>query len=717
MRASRSTPLAVALAAALLVPLARAADWEPAHTPDQKYEESQKLAVDFLKGQVKGDGEKVIDVAITAASLGFPPAGIALGVIKGLFLNLSTSPDPVAEAIKGLDKRLASAEADIRALQGSIQQLRDEQLKADNRARLMELEQRRYDLGTLKNDLLERPQGQAAKSLIDNALRLADRFLPHGEPNENMWYWSDIRVYTDPATKRLTSAMLPKRFEPDLMLETYLQSLALFAAAVDHGGYDGALRPRVQRHVAFLTENPAANADWPMPLPLRMQGRIHCDSTVPSMKYPDKDGVCRETIECDETFPDGGGHYVGQTRRYLTKPVQLANVNLGDWCPQTMLVSATPMIVDFGDRVGDQGVVERIQVMALAAQALDGLGKLKDPKFDHTYYYPQYFYAVTADGELVEYVHEISEDRNPQPPAHELDLKTRAAATEQVTAQAPAPGGVVTRRSKAMLETMVANPAPAPDSVGAVTVREADKVAAVAPQPVFRHKLVGPAEVDTGWSPGAKVYPGGVYGLGAALYVVTPDGVMRWYRHDDYRGSTRKWSAGVQVGTGWNGYARIFGAGDGVVYGIDPAGDLYWYRHLDAANAGPQPKWTPRAKVGNGWGHFLHVFAGGEGLVYAVHPDGRLLWYRHDGYLTGAPSWRGPNEVGTGWGHFRSLFATGSGRIYAVQPNGDLYYYEHTGWADGKPFWRPYQVLGPGFDRFAWLFPAMWGTPKEDVVR
>jgi hypothetical protein len=217
----------------------------------------------------------------------------------------------------------------------------------------MELEQRRYDLGTLKNSLLERPQGQAAKSLIDNALRLADRFLPYGESNDNMWYW--IRVYTDPATNRLASSMLPKRFEPDLMLETYLQSLALFAAAVEHGGYTGALRPRIERH--------------------------------------------------------------------------------------------------------------------------------------------------------------------------------------------------------------------------------------------------------------------------------------------------------------------------------------------------------------------------GEGVVYAVAPTGELLWYRHDGSMTGAPTWPGPSPVGTGWGHFRSLFATGSGRIYAVQPNGELYYYEHTGWADGKPTWLPHQVLGPGFDRFAWLFPAMWGTPKEDVVR
>jgi hypothetical protein len=96
-------------------------------------------------------------------------------------------------------------------------------------------------------------------------------------------------------TGALSASMLPRRFEPDLMLENYLQNLAIVVAAVEHGGYDPAIKPRLERHIAFLTENPAGR-DWPDPLPYRMQGRISCDTSVPSMQYPNKDGVCINTI-------------------------------------------------------------------------------------------------------------------------------------------------------------------------------------------------------------------------------------------------------------------------------------------------------------------------------------------------------------------------------------------------------------------------------------
>jgi hypothetical protein len=204
----------------------------------EKYKASQQIGLDFLKGTATNDGGKQIDVAITAASFGFPPAGIALGIIKAMFFDLKTTPDPVAEAINGLDRRLTTAEDAIRNLSDAVERLQDETLKIENRARLRELLDRRDLLAGLRNGLLERPQGQAARSLIDNALRAANRFLPDNEPDDDMWYWSDIRVYTDMPAGRLKASMLPKRFEPELMLESYLQSLALLVAAVDLGGYD-----------------------------------------------------------------------------------------------------------------------------------------------------------------------------------------------------------------------------------------------------------------------------------------------------------------------------------------------------------------------------------------------------------------------------------------------------------------------------------------------
>ncbi len=670
----------------------------------EKFKEAEALAVDFLKGATTDDSDKLIDVAITAASLGFPPAGVALGIMKGLLFDMKTSPDPVAEALRALDRRLIAAESDIRALQASVQQLRDNDLKIENRQRLFELDNRRAEIRRLKNRLLERPQGAAARSLVDEALAEADRFLPDAEHREFMWYWSDIRVYTDPATGRLRSAMLPQRFEPDLILEAYLQSLAILVAAVRHGGYDSRLKPRIERHVAFLTENPPAHPEWPMPLPLRMQGRIGCETRVPDMQYPDRDGVCRNTIVCTEAFPDAGGHYVGQTRPFLTKAVGIRGVNLGDWCPKDMLSKVAPMIVDLGDRVGDAGIVERIEIMALAAQSLQGLGQLVNPRFDYTYSYPQYFYAVTDEGEVLEYVHEIVEDRNPPPPRDQFRERPEGRVA----------GGAQVDLGAAGIRERVMGPVgqSGSTSLESRSVLQDNSPALLAsPPPVVRQKLVGPYPVGGGWTGYANAYSGGVYGLGAAVYGLTPAGELDWRRHDNYRGGTDNWTAPVRVGRGWNGYTRIFAAGDGVVYGIDGAGDLYWYRHLDAAATTPNAQWKGRVKVGNGWGSFVHVFATGEGVVYAVRPDGVLLWYVHRGYQTGAPDWSGPREVGTGWAHFKTIFSTGEGRIYAVQPGGELYAYHHVAYKDGGALWNPNLMLGQGFDRFAYLFPAMWGTP------
>ena len=60
--------------------------------------------------------------------------------------------------------------------------------------------------------------------------------------------------------------------------------------------------------------------------------------------------------------------------------------------------------------------------------------------------------------------------------------------------------------------------------------------------------------------------------------------------------------------------------------------------------------------VGNGWNGFARVFGGGQGVIYAVKPDGTLLWYRHTGYLTGQRTWEGPKVVGSGWQNFSKVF-------------------------------------------------------------
>ena len=387
---------------------------------------------------------------------------------------------------------------------------------------------------------------------------------------------------------------------------------------------------------------------------------------------------------------------------FLSKDVEVHNVNLGDWCPKTMLSDVEPLIVDFGDRVGEMGIVERVELMALAAQALQELGQLKNPSFNYSFFYPQFLYAVRPDGEVLEFVHEIVEDRNP--PSSDSGIQEH-----QIPRPRPDFGalGIQERQSS-----------PRPDS-GDFQERtdsgDFQERTSVVLAPIIRQKLVGPYHAKKGWNVYANAHPGGVYGLGAAVYTVTPSGDMNWYRHDNYRGGTDKWTAPKRVGWGWGTYRKIIAGGDGILYGLAGDGTLYWYKHLDVANASDNPQWSGRFPVHTGWGDLVHIFSGGEGVMYVVRQDGNLLWYRHKGYQTGTDDWEGPKEVGTGWAHFKSLFSTGEGHIYAIQPNGDLYAYHHTGYKDGQPFWNPNLILGHGWDSYAFVFPAMWGTPAPSI--
>ena len=60
--------------------------------------------------------------------------------------------------------------------------------------------------------------------------------------------------------------------------------------------------------------------------------------------------------------------------------------------------------------------------------------------------------------------------------------------------------------------------------------------------------------------------------------------------------------------------------------------------------------------MGQGWQNFKTVFAGGDGIVYAMDPNGDLHWYRHNGRADGSFNWSGPTKVGTGWQNFKSVF-------------------------------------------------------------
>lgn len=70
------------------------------------------------------------------------------------------------------------------------------------------------------------------------------------------------------------------------------------------------------------------------------------------------------------------------------------------------------------------------------------------------------------------------------------------------------------------------------------------------------------------------------------------------------------------MGSNWN-VQQVFSGGDGVIYRIDPDGDLIWRRHDVRADGSSRLTLPVDDKVGWGW-NFKEVFSGGIGIIYAI---------------------------------------------------------------------------------------------------
>ena len=143
----------------------------------------------------------------------------------------------------------------------------------------------------------------------------------------------------------------------------------------------------------------------------------------------------------------------------------------------------------------------------------------------------------------------------------------------------------------------------------------------------YKNARGGPSEwaesknVAKGWN-FKNIFSGGE----GILYFVNADGKLMWTKHKAYLDAV-----------------AMPGGGSGK---IGAAQEVAW------ANSWEVPK-----EVGTSWGHFTKIFSAGEGDIYAVQPSGELYWYKHDGWQDGSPRWRGGVPIATGWGN--RLFALG----------------------------------------------------------
>jgi N,N-dimethylformamidase len=197
---------------------------------------------------------------------------------------------------------------------------------------------------------------------------------------------------------------------------------------------------------------------------------------------------------------------------------------------------------------------------------------------------------------------------------------------------------------------------------------------------------------NTGWTTGAGNWANGgnARTIGSAwhqfdtvlasndgtLFAFRPDGTLLWYQYIVSNLSTGAGSwhpaSGSQIGSGWNRFTRVFGGWNGVIYGLDALGNLFWYRY--AANNGSF-SWGANtgAKIGIGWNSFLSVWADPNGVIYGQRQADTLHWWRYvvPNLSTGVGSWaNGGNAItiGVGWGDTtqKTAFSNTSGVTYTV---------------------------------------------------
>ncbi len=735
-------------------------------------EEAATAAYAFAKQMQNPDTDKLVDTTIGVISTAYPPAGVVLGFAWGLVKSGRASADPVGDAIKSINTRLGQLTSRVDDLDRQINALQDFTFKQANINRMRELKDRRERLQVLIGKLALRPTEQSKKDEIALEARLlVNRYLDQADEERDLWTWNDrLHVYSDPQNPgKLTGKLLPAAFKPVPTLEFYVATLAFFMTAVEYQSNGNrqmvidTYAPDLMRHASLLSVRPYWRKFDELPtndhLPEWLMAGVTCEMG-PVSKYS-QNGECNWASSCTDQFalkyraPVASGGYrapaaanalctldmrdppkVDDARRTAAR--QPANLVYGTAALATVERKA---FVAEEDELQRNWGLEAMTVMADEAMRLAKHGTVREQligRFDMTTWSKQYLYAVNPVGELVWQADLIGVDRN-GPPEQVSGVSDRITATGRIGSirniapalTIPSGSGAATTANS---HSPVVGAVDSNSRLSATNSHPSGVSAAQPPAAKWVHQWEGPKIVDTGWQNFVDVFPAG-YGAtgsstyGFSLFGLTGDGTLKWYRHDGFANGTAKWAAPVNVGTGWNSFKKVFAGGDGVMYAIEPGGNLRWYRYQDVLNAKQPLRWTGPLTVASGWGNVIDAFSGGNGVIYTVKPDGSLVWWRHVSYQNGIDSprpaapgatalgrtgarWEGGKVVGSGWQNFRKIFSPGDGFIYAVNGAGELFWYYHQGYKDGSPSWQGPVKISSDWSNKRVMFPLMWGAPQ-----
>lgn len=174
-----------------------------------------------------------------------------------------------------------------------------------------------------------------------------------------------------------------------------------------------------------------------------------------------------------------------------------------------------------------------------------------------------------------------------------------------------------------------------------------------------------------------------VPGGNGVLYAIQADGALLWYQHTGWTNGTQAWSPGssLVIGNGWHQFTTVLANSDGQIYALRPDGTLLWYRYILSNSTTGAGSWAAGSGsvIGNGFNRFARIFGGWGGVIYGLDAAGDMYWYRYAAG-NGTNSW-GANTgalIGSGWNEFPWLMADPNGVIYGVQQGGNLDWWRYS---------------------------------------
>ncbi|HEX6920735.1 MAG TPA: N,N-dimethylformamidase beta subunit family domain-containing protein, partial [Actinomycetes bacterium] len=195
-----------------------------------------------------------------------------------------------------------------------------------------------------------------------------------------------------------------------------------------------------------------------------------------------------------------------------------------------------------------------------------------------------------------------------------------------------------------------------------------------------------------------------VGGGNGTIYAVQADGRLLWYRNMGWATVTASWAnsgRGRQIGTGWAQFRTVMADADGTIFALRSDGDLLWYRYVCTNLETGAGYWAAHSgsRIGHGFDTFPRVFGGYDGVIWGIDGAGDLFWNRYlrkDGLMTGA-AWAGGTKVGTGWYGIGDVVADTGGVLYAMA--GSLRWYRYIDGGPGHRYWAAGggRIIGSGW--------------------